>query len=924
METSSLFYSYWGKARPDSSASANYHLLPYHCLDVAAVAFEYLSRNQKLSGYFCQRLQCSLDQWLAWASFWMAIHDTGKFSEAFQSQKPEIVLTLQGREPNPEKLYTKRHDSLGYWLWREWLCDIALEEMWFGGSSNSLLSGLDFWAGAVTGHHGQPPEAPVSPNLCDFFTKGDRMAVQQLVTEIRPLLLPESSAGILTSIDEDAFERESLGLSWLFSGIAVLADWLGSNTTYFPYVTEQLPLDEYWKAARAKAYRALEQSGITYRAVRSDLSFTQLFPHITVPTPLQQWALETNVANEPSIHLLEDVTGAGKTEAALALAYRLMGGGVADGFFIGLPTMATANAMYDRLSQLYARMFEGNTDLVLAHGSKFLVEKFAASVVPETHPESDAEQEDETASARCASWLADHNKRALLAQAGVGTLDQSLLAVLHSRHQSIRLLGLFRKVLIIDEVHACDSYMQGVLEVLLEFHACAGGSVILLSATLPNHMKQSLLRAYAKGLEAKMGTLTRSEYPLVTRWSKGFLQPSELPVLTRDSVKRNVKIDYTNDVGVVLKNIKVTLDSERCVCWIRNTVADVLDAYELLRQHLPVESILIFHARFALTDRLAKEDKVLELFGPESSQTLRAGKLVIASQVIEQSLDVDFDLLISDLAPIDRLIQRAGRLRRHIRDASGDRLKTPEAKDQRGEARMLVLGPAFTNTPSANWYKDAFPKAQKVYPDHAQLWLTASALQSGEFSMPNDARDLMEGVFGNSSIIPEGLVQRNLTVQGDQMADASHAKANSLKFALGYRRGDVMDWWSEAKTPSRLGEPTINVILARWEGNKLVPWVQRNNAWAYSTVKIAERLLAKAEKPIQEEFLKEYERVLESLPDKGKWSVLLPLQSHGAEWIAEGWTAATDSKKAESRTWSYSPSFGFRLNEETTAKEEAE
>jgi CRISPR-associated endonuclease/helicase Cas3 len=114
-------------------------------------------------------------------------------------------------------------------------------------------------------------------------------------------------------------------------------------------------------------------------------------------------------------------------------------------------------------------------------------------------PEHDPAQSDETATTRCTAWLADHTKRALLASAGVGTIDQALLAVLHSKHQSLRLLGLYNKVLIIDEVHACDAYMQGVLEVLLNFHARTNGSVILLSATLPVDMKQSLINAYTRG-----------------------------------------------------------------------------------------------------------------------------------------------------------------------------------------------------------------------------------------------------------------------------------------------------------------------------------------------------------------------------------------------------------------------------------------
>jgi len=272
----------------------------------------------------------------------------------------------------------------------------------------------------------------------------------------------------------------------------------------------------YWQHAGRQAVLALDASGTTPAASAAALPFTGLFPSIAAPSPLQRWAASVPLPAGPQIHLLEDVTGAGKTEAALMLTHRLMADGHADGFFIALPTMATANAMYGRIADSYVRLFANPASLVLAHGQSFLVDGFANSVLPDGAPEGDPRQLDETASARCTAWLADHSKRALLSPAGVGTIDQALLAVLHSKHQSLRLLGLSHKVLVIDEVHACDVYMQGVLEVLLTFHARAGGSAILLSATLPQRMKQGLLKAFAKGLERPAPHAREQGYPLAT------------------------------------------------------------------------------------------------------------------------------------------------------------------------------------------------------------------------------------------------------------------------------------------------------------------------------------------------------------------------------------------------------------------------
>lgn len=908
------YFNYWGKAKGNFERQGiDYHRLPYHCLDVAAAGYEFLAAHNSLSEFFCKKLGVTQDAWLNWAAFWLALHDLGKFSEAFQSQRPDLFEALQGREPNPEKSYTERHDSLGQWLWIDHVSCAALDESWFG---NASLTGLDMWARAVMGHHGQPPKVSQHSASDDYFTRKDRLAVNEFIGEIR-VLFPTQKLPIGV---EKKFEEVSRSLSWWFSGVAVLADWLGSNRDYFPYNDSAMSMQDYWQLARGNARQALQASGVIPGNVQPQLGFMHLFPEIQAPSPLQQWVTTINIQKTPQIYLLEDVTGAGKTEAALMLAYRLMAAGNAEGFFVALPTMATANAMYERVSGFYSRLFKKNANLVLAHGSRNLVEEFAKSIIPDSSAENDDEQVDDTASARCAAWLSDHNKRALLSQAGVGTIDQVLLGVLHSKHQSLRLLGLFGKVLIIDEVHACDAYTQGVLEILLEFHAQAGGSVILLSATLPVRMKQALLKAYAKGRESKVPNLVSASYPLVTRWQSnrpGCME--ETPLATRAAVSRTVKVVCQPDLDVVVKNIKQALEKGQCACWIRNTVADVMEAYDIFSSLLRTDIIILFHARFALHDRLEKEVSILRHFGKNSTSEQRRGRLVIATQVIEQSLDVDFDLLISDLAPIDRLVQRAGRLRRHIRDVAGNRLSENGDVDQRGEPVFQVYVPIWQENPAADWFKSFLPKASFVYPHHAQLWLTAKALQKGFITMPLDARQLIESVFGDVADFPTGLQKNSLTIEGQQMADASQAKNNTLTFANGYRRADMLDWWSEAKTPSRLGEVSVNVVLARWQGEKLVPWVQRQHAWQYSTVRVAERLLARVDIPAHR--LAEYQRVLETMPGKGKWSILLALgESESGVFTGHAWSLESPFKPAVLQTWEYDAEFGLRISLEDSCE----
>jgi CRISPR-associated endonuclease/helicase Cas3 len=914
------YWLYWGKARPDKGGSAAFHLLPYHCLDVAAVGAAYLRRSGAVRSFLMERLGViDEDALLRWVTFWLALHDLGKFSEAFQSQRPDVFFSLRGRMPAADKAYIERHDSLGMKFWSYSLCPHAISRGWFGPDAEEYEDGLAYWARAVTGHHGQPPKDSL-PSLSRFFDmREDKPAIHAFADDVRTLFLNEDAARLPSAVSAEDFRNASVELSWWLAGLAVLADWMGSNADIFTYRAEpDMSMADYWPEAQAKAARALGESGVLPAARQKELGFNTLFPGIAEPSPLQTWAASVEIGAEPQIHLLEDVTGAGKTEAAVALAHRMMAAGAADGFFIGLPTMATANAMYERIAEVYARLFADQASLVLAHGRKNLVEHFAASVVMSGVQEADWRQQDDTATARCTAWLADHNKRALLAPAGIGTIDQALLAALQSRHQSLRLLGLFRKVLVVDEVHACDAYMQGVLEVLLRFHARAGGSAILLSATLPERMKSALLKAFADGCWQRAPALDSSAYPLVTSWSAA--QPQVLKqtaISTRLDVRRRVAVHYESDRAAVIRAIITALAAGQCVAWIRNTITDAVEARAELARLVPLEQIHLFHARFALADRLAIETHVLDTFGPNSGPDQRSGMLLIATQVAEQSLDVDFDLVISDLAPIDRLIQRAGRLRRHVRDARGTRLRKTGAQDERGEPCLWVFGPDWVAAPPANWFKQSFPKAANVYPHHGQLWLSAGALQIGHIDMPDDARELIEGVFGDGIEVPDGLRGNANQAEGKAYGDASLAQLNSVKLECGYMRGGI-EWMSEGVTPSRLGEDTGEVLLARWEGDALRPWCEHaieRHAWAYSSVRVARRLIATATPPVGVARQAALDALNERLPGRGKWVVVLAFEGERGQFRSTAQGLGRAGQPAVETVWHYDARTGLQLGQ---------
>jgi CRISPR-associated endonuclease/helicase Cas3 len=909
--------AYWGKARPAASGDAQFHLLPYHCLDVAATGRTYLRHNPLLLGWMGEQTGLGEEALLDWLTFWLALHDLGKFATSFQNQRPDLLAQLQHRS-SPKAYVGARHDSLGELLWRRHLLGPA-DALGFGVQAGRFGSRIAPWVCAVTGHHGEPPDAG-QVTLPQHFDARDEAAAAAFVVEVRTLFPPDAALTALCALPAAQAVGIGRACSWWFAGVAVLADWLGSNTAFFSYEAQPRALGDYWRdTALPQAQRAIDAAGVIPQPAAQGSRLQDLFTRERIPalTPLQAWADTSELPAGPQLYLLEDVTGAGKTEAALTLAYRLMAQGEASGIFIGLPTMATANAMFERVIAVANRLFSpcARPSVILAHGRRDFVPRFRAAVLAPDRAEGDPRQADDTASARCASWLADHNKKALLASVGVGTVDQALLAVLHARHQSLRLLGLFRKILIVDEVHACDAYMQELLECLLQFHAAAGGSAILVSATLTTEMKRRLAAAFAAGCDWPDFGLTGSGYPLITRLAANGV--IEQPVGTRPEVQRRVEVTYTSDQGQVIAAIRSAVGADQCACWVRNTVADAIEAWEQLRRDCPDVPCTLFHARFALGDRLAIETELLEAFGPHSSPAQRRGRLVVATQVIEQSLDVDFDLLISDLAPIDRLIQRSGRQHRHSRSPDGAPI---HGRDERGSVRMFVFGPRWDDAPPANWVSSFFPRGAAVYQHHGRLWLSARKLITrGGFSMPDDARALIENVFGPDAEYPDGLQARSNEAEGKDWAAVNIASAARLKLETGYSRGNGGAWLADDAAPAlasedgwdlgaatRQGEPTVNVRIGRWQGDACLPWCAGEDAWELSTVRVIARHI---KEPIVEPAqLPALEAAKGALPDQGKWSILLPFVV-GADGVAR---AKAKDLRGRVRHWIYDSTAGLR------------
>jgi CRISPR-associated endonuclease/helicase Cas3 len=894
------YFRYWGKARKDGEEGAAYHLLPYHCLDVAAVGVGLLRRWHRLRRFLAHSMGLSEEAVIDLFGYLLALHDLGKFARSFQGQREDLLQRLQGKTSGSP--YTIRHDSLGYAYWQQYLWPRLKPIPAFAALGDRSL---ECWASAVMGHHGKPPIPRKSATNRSFsvdehFDSDDRTAADEFADSIRGLLWNGAMERCLPSLDSKTFTARSRTCSWWLAGLTIVADWLGSNQDFFPYRSTSGDLREYWDYAQRQAEVAIVKTDLLPAICAPELNPEVLFDFLkTGLTPLQSVASTFSVAAAPQLFVLEDVTGAGKTEAAVILANRLMAAGQADGIYFALPTMATSNAMYNRIEKVYGQLFAPGTmpSLVLAHGAARMSTGFNASVVPidQVREDERLSSERDSASARCNAWFVDHRKKALLAHVGVGTIDQALLAVLHSKHQSLRALGLFGKLLVVDEVHACDAYMLGLLEKLLTLHARGGGSALLLSATLPLSTRRKLANAFRKGLNLEAQPLQSMAYPLLTHIQPPQPEQLELPVATRPEVARKVAVDCLCDEEQVLNALIRTLKGGGCACWIRNTVADALESYSRLLgdERFDASRIHLFHARFTAGDRLRIEDAALARFGKESKAEQRAGHLLIATQVVEQSLDVDFDLLASDLAPIDLLIQRAGRLRRHARDIAGNPLMAG-IPDQRGSARMIVFGPLSGGEIGEGWLRGFFPKASAVYPDHGQLWLTAHLLANRKgFRMPDDARTLVEGVYGEDaeSSIPEALLGKFFDAEADRLKQKSAATYNAIDLDGGYRAGEDK-WWEDNIALTRLGEETHSLLLARWQEGNLLPWHEGENGWLLSEIRVRQALLA--EVPIEDALLERaVEELNATLPAKGRWSVLLPLVETEGNWRC----AALDGKR---------------------------
>jgi len=616
-----------------------------------------------------------------------ALHDIGKVSPGFQVKCPAWCVkhsikseSAAGDEPDHAKV------------------------------SQFVLQGLfddslRFWAAAVGAHHGKIKRDRLDPITENNHTtwNGERNRLAQDLIQTFGALPAE--AGV-----EAAW--------WMVAGLITVADWIGSDEKLFPQDWPAKLVDR-----RQRAQAALETVRWKSPAAINGLKFTELFPPF-VANALQVAAWDHITV--PGLYVIEGPMGCGKTEAALVAAYRLIETGQANGIYFALPTQVTSNRIHLRVGPFLDRMLRHSSEFRLMHSSAWLVEPPA---IGQLHASirGDVEATDHVRDGR--SWFASA-KRTILAPFGVGTVDQALLGIVAAKHFFVRQFGLAGKVVILDEVHTYDLYTSTLIDTLVRRLLELRCTVIVLSATLTRDRRQKLL-ALAGGQAGKLSTA----YPLLSCASSPV---REFAVESPPS--KTVAVSFPSADGLIEAGLARAQHGD-CVLWIRNTVDEAQTTFGQLksanREGGP--DIALLHARFPQFRREELENDWMQRLGKESDRRPKNGCVMVSTQVVEQSVDIDADLLITDLAPTDMLLQRMGRLWRHDRprqcrqaevwirpvEMSDDQLRTATVKEL-----LVALG-----------------KSARVYAPYVLLRSWQQWRQREAVILPEDIRTILEATY---------------------------------------------------------------------------------------------------------------------------------------------------------------------------------
>jgi CRISPR-associated endonuclease/helicase Cas3 len=661
-----IAFRLWAKTNAETD---EWHSVPCHLIDVGATAGMLWDRLSPSSKAVAIRVFGSEEIARRCVMFLAATHDLGKINRFFQAKDRRQLRRLAdlGVVDADE---TRRHGEATTALLQAWLAKTCC---WSRTASSHV-------AIAIGGHHGVFRDRSVEVlRLDEGYVPLVASALLKVLYDLYqvPSVLPEPK-------DLNPF------LGWL-AGFVSVADWLGSHdrmTTIWCNTVSDL--SQYRKESEGRASCLFASLDWLMPQSSSMLAIADLTPKGFSPNHLQRAADEI-ARTGFGLAIVEAPTGEGKTEAAFVLCET--GRSKGDGVFIGLPTMATANGIYDRVNS-YLRLATGadGIEVRLLHSQAWISKEDLSLRSNPTRMEKEG-TDDLLDIAE--DWFAG-GKRGLIAPYGVGTIDQCLVGALQAKHGFVRLFALAGKTVVIDEVHAYDVYMSDLLERLLGWLRKLGCRVILLSATLPVSRRRSLIDAWG-GREVAQ----QSAYPCIT-WvdSSGEGHSQQVAVTPRKPVRFELlRGDAKPAVRGIEKLLGLIRQKAGFGALIVNTVKEAQEAFEYLKKVVPADvEVDLFHARFTMEDRAKIEGRILSVYGKSGSRGVP--RILIATQVVEQSLDLDFDYMVSALAPIDLLIQRAGRLHRHRRDAFGELLvgSVDAFPDMREAPTFYVLSPVISDS----------------------------------------------------------------------------------------------------------------------------------------------------------------------------------------------------------------------------------
>ncbi|GLY68779.1 CRISPR-associated helicase Cas3' [Amycolatopsis taiwanensis] len=818
----------WGK----SDANGRPNLLLQHLLDTAAVGE--LVWDRYLSAGLRQKIDaCCNGAGRALFALFCGLHDVGKATPAFQCKDP--VLAERVRQVGLSWAELGRsgrqwhHTSAGARIVKAVLQDVGWPR-----------EAVDWVWPLVLGHHGLV-RALGTPRELDAHGRGRWPAVQaHVVHTVARELGVEIARVYPTSTPPRAIQLA-------ISGAVIMADWLASDERNFGGIDQ--PSGVSICAARERARMAWSKLGLRggWRPDQLYVGEDVVEARFGVPARgVQEAAL--CLAREmlaPGLMLVEAPMGEGKTKAALAAAEVLAERFGADGIFIGMPTQATSDPMYEQVLG-WVRSIDPDVPVGLLHGKRqfnptwrALRKQLAFRGVDEfgcDDPYGSSSAVEARSGSLPAEWFLGP-KRGLLVPVTVGTVDQLLHAATRTRHVMLRHAGLAGRVVILDEVHAYDVYMSQFLFEGLRWLGDAGVPVVLLSATLPPAMRAQLARAYLQGRLAKRDLDDRvlpslAGYPNVL----SVCAPGGVPrydqrsaAAWRDSLP--VAVDVLHEEPEdgperVVELVRDALADGGCALVVRNTVARAQETYRVLREEFGADAVLL-HGRIAIGERADRAERLLGLLGPpvNDHDEARPWRLVlVATQVAEQSFDIDADFLVSDLAPIDLLLQRAGRLHRHTRKRP-PRLERP---------RFVVAGVAYDDGRPPR-----FPVGSSaVYKDHLLLRsaaLVMAAAQGEGWSVPAQVPELVSrGYATDNGLLPAEWHGAAVKAETAWLEEQSRRTAEAEEFllagedqlgtptlqALHERRTADLSTDEAVAAVVRDGEPSAEVLLVRHDGRE--------------------------------------------------------------------------------------------------------